>query len=179
MGRPSIASSRVEEILTAFECCVMEKGLDKTTLVDIAEKSGLPRSLVRHFIGNRADLEAKLIVRVLERVERKFAILSSPTEGQSLETLRDFVMSEIFSDQALNRLVRELWHVAIRSERVKSALSNMYRQVLMQLSAHVASENNANDDEQINPDVFDIFVLGMGLTVMAEFNIAPLPADHN
>jgi len=61
MGRPSIASTRVEEILEAFEFCVIEKGLDKTTLVDIAERSGLPRSLVRHFIGNRADLEAKLI----------------------------------------------------------------------------------------------------------------------
>ena len=68
MARRIIAGTRVEEILEAFEHCVIGKGLEKTTLSDIAARSGLPRPLIRHYIGNRADLEAKLI----ERVERKF-----------------------------------------------------------------------------------------------------------
>ena len=70
MPRPSIAAERREEILQAFETCALRKGLEATTLADVAEEAGLPRPLVRHFMGNRAEMVSGLIERMMQRASQ-------------------------------------------------------------------------------------------------------------
>ena len=69
MARPSKSIERRGEILAAFERCVIERGFERTTLANVAEEAGLPRSLVRHFIGNRDEMTKALIDRLLERAQ--------------------------------------------------------------------------------------------------------------
>jgi len=40
MARPRIGEERREQILKAFETCVVRKGLAKTTLADVADEAG-------------------------------------------------------------------------------------------------------------------------------------------
>ena len=173
MGRPNISDTRIEEILEAFEHCVIQKGFDKTTLGDIAEKSGMPRSLIRYFIGNRADLESKLVDRVLDRVEKKYTAIPACPVKPSPALLVSFVISEVFDDQMLNQLVRELWRLGMRSESLHSRITNMYQRVLNDLNQQFASSTESSDASLTEAEVFGIFSLGLGMTVMAEFGLHP------
>ena len=173
MSRPSIAKHRPEEILDAFESCVIEKGLDKTTLMNIAERSGLPRSLVRHFMGNRADLETKLIERVLERLDQKLSTIPASRTEPSPDALVNYVLLELFGDQALNHLVKELWHLSNRSESIKLKLTKMYQRVLTELNSHFALPSQPKNLGQTETDISSVFALAMGVTVMKEFNLNP------
>ncbi|MBT3437069.1 MAG: TetR/AcrR family transcriptional regulator [Oceanospirillaceae bacterium] len=56
MSRPSVKAEKKTAIMSAFVRCIAKRGLDATSLDDIAQESGISRSLVRHFAGNREDL---------------------------------------------------------------------------------------------------------------------------
>lgn len=63
MGRPSMAAQRAEEILDALEACIIEHGIQATSLENIADKAGFKRSILRHYIGNRDEIICALSTR--------------------------------------------------------------------------------------------------------------------
>ncbi|MFD2166158.1 TetR/AcrR family transcriptional regulator [Thalassotalea euphylliae] len=63
MARPSMAGQRREEILDALEKCILEKGIQATSLENIAEKAEMKRTILRHYIGNRDDIICALSAR--------------------------------------------------------------------------------------------------------------------
>lgn len=63
MPRPSMAAQRKEEILDAFEQCILQDSLETTSLEKLAEQAKMKRSILRHYIGNRDDI----IVALSER----------------------------------------------------------------------------------------------------------------
>ncbi len=63
MGRPSMAAQRAEEILDALETCIIENGIQATSLANIADKAGFKRSILRHYIGNRDEIICALSSR--------------------------------------------------------------------------------------------------------------------
>lgn len=70
MARPSIKKQRTEEILKAFSRCIAKYSLGGSTLERLAEESGLQRSLIRHFVGNREDLIRLLADHVLAEFQQ-------------------------------------------------------------------------------------------------------------
>ena len=64
MPRPDLRAERSGQILDAFARCVARKGLDATSLADVAREAGLRRPLVRHHIGNRDDLIRAFVDRL-------------------------------------------------------------------------------------------------------------------
>lgn len=67
VGRPSLRGERTSAILDATSRCVARFGVEGTTLEQIAAESGLSRSHVRHYVGNRADLIALFRERIITR----------------------------------------------------------------------------------------------------------------
>ena len=129
MARPKMGDERREQILSAFERCVIRDGLAKTSLQNVAEESDLPRSLVRYFVGNREDMIGLLIHRMVERAENSLARLRP--EGQSMDTagLMDFLFDDVFNDETSNAVVAELWYLAVRDVGIRSRLASMYAHV--------------------------------------------------
>jgi len=144
MARPRIGDERRQEILSAFEACVVRKGFAKTTLTDVAEQAGQPRSLVRYFIGNRADMVNALIERLLEKGEAQFRQL--PRDGETRDTLNQ-LLNAIFADDTSNIVIMELWHLALRDETLRKRLAAIYQRVMLEVAALVgedASSDNAH-----------------------------------
>ena len=75
MPRKSLAGERTEQILDAFERCVVKYGLEGSSLEKIGEEAGMKRTILRHYIGNRKDLIHALCDRVVERWEWQLAHL--------------------------------------------------------------------------------------------------------
>lgn len=70
MARPSLAPQRIEEILDALETCILEYGIQATSLENIAEKANMKRTILRHYIGNRDDI----ICALSKRWRQKYSV---------------------------------------------------------------------------------------------------------
>ncbi|MBV1921373.1 MAG: hypothetical protein KUG73_11875 [Pseudomonadales bacterium] len=96
MARPSVKAERTEEILIAFEQCVAQYGIEGATLERLATQSGLQRSLVRHYVGNREELITALIDRFLSQTRISFGELFSHLT--SLEDNQELMMINMLFD---------------------------------------------------------------------------------
>jgi len=67
VGRPSLAEERIATILAATGRSIARNGVNGTTLEKVAAESGMSRSHIRHYVGNRADLIALFRTRILQR----------------------------------------------------------------------------------------------------------------
>ncbi|HIF88965.1 MAG TPA: TetR/AcrR family transcriptional regulator [Candidatus Thioglobus sp.] len=85
MARPSVKKERHKVIMLAFAQCIAEKGLDATSLDDIARKVQMHRSLVRHFSGNRADL----ICQVTDFISSEFESMWVAQKDQNKDDKSD------------------------------------------------------------------------------------------
>ena len=140
MGRPALGEARREEILAAFEACVVEKGLEGTTLANVAEAAGQPRSLVRYFIGNRADMVSALIDRVLARGEACLEEMADAGPSDPLERTLDLLWDRIFEDPITNAIMMELWHLALRDPMLQQRLAAVYGRMVLEVSALLGPE---------------------------------------
>ncbi|CAM3805688.1 TetR/AcrR family transcriptional regulator [Parendozoicomonas haliclonae] len=109
MGRPSKKEERTEQVLQAFQRCVARYGLDGSTLERLAEESGLQRSLVRHFVGNRDDLVRLLAERVVSRSDAQWQeLLQMLPKQQAVPVLISFLFDYDASDPELIQVVSSL-----------------------------------------------------------------------
>ena len=67
MARPSMAAQRIEEILDALEICILQNGIQASSLENIAETAGMKRTILRHYIGNRDDIICALSARLKDK----------------------------------------------------------------------------------------------------------------
>lgn len=162
MARARIGDERRELILNAFESCVLRDGLAKTTLQKVADESGLPRSLVRYFIGNRADMVALLIDRMIERGESSLTSISGHSQGASIGAMVDMMFDRIFADPRTNGIVGQLWVLAVTDLHVRARLVAMYRRVEVALVEQLRAEGVGPDDEARSATAFSILSLAYG-----------------
>lgn len=140
MARPTKAGERKEEILAAFESCLLTKSFDQTTLQDVANAAGIPRSLVRHFIGNRDEMMNALIDRLLARAQQQVDDLQP---FGSVDRVMTLLMETVFDDPTTNTVIMELWHVALRDAELRTALSNVYGDFIEKVAEMIATSDES------------------------------------
>jgi AcrR family transcriptional regulator len=168
MARPRLTDQRMAQILDAFEACVVRNGLDGTTLEDVAREAGQPRSLVRYFAGNRAEMVSVLIDRMVERSTAKLRGLSDLDDGHDLAAL---LLGDYFDDPVTNTVMAELWHLAMRSPPLRERLSGVYRGVLDDLAGRVAPPGCDEPDDAVRDATYAIFAMGLGALVLRHFGL--------
>jgi AcrR family transcriptional regulator len=137
MARPRVGTERREQILAAFEACVIRNGFAKTTLADVAEEAGQQRSLVRYFIGNREDMISALIDRLIERAE---AQLQAIPESDSVEQVLTMLFDHVFDDPTTNAVIMELWHLGLRDAGLRRRLAGVYEILVLKVADLTAVE---------------------------------------
>jgi AcrR family transcriptional regulator len=129
MGRKSVRLERTGQILDAFERCIVKHGFQGTTLEKIADEAGVTRSILRHYIGNRDDLENALIERLGKRDDStRFALLDAQTASHRLESLIDyFIEGWLEFGRDADTVFEELIAASARNERLRNRLLNSYQ----------------------------------------------------
>lgn len=113
MPRPSVKKERTEEIMQAFERCVVNYGVEGSTLERLAEESGLQRSLIRHYVGNRDDLIKGLLKRYLDSAkEQTAALIEYLPKNNAAEILVEYLFDEQYSDRHSSLLANALFNAA-------------------------------------------------------------------
>ena len=127
MGRKSLAGVRTEEILVAFERCIVEHGLGDSSLSRVAATAGVKTSLISHYFGNRAGLMEALCDRLVARYQALFsAVLTDPRGSSSIEVGIGLLFSDSFRDQELSVISRELVAASLHDPVVKRCLHRAY-----------------------------------------------------
>lgn len=108
MPRPSLKKIRTEEILDAFERCVVRLGLESSSLEAIADEAGMQRSILRHYIGNRDAIIAAMTDRLIGRYQNeiKYLFQALPITGRS-DALIEFLFNDSDGETADQKAVAE------------------------------------------------------------------------
>lgn len=131
MGRKSLAHERAEQILDAFERCIIKHGFEASSLEKIAEEAGVKRSLIRHYLGNRDDLTEALIKRILKH---EADLTKEAHEHLSPKDLKKGLLNYLFFDyldaksKHIEILLKALWKSVDQDKRIKALLQNLYQQ---------------------------------------------------
>ncbi len=169
MPRPSIAAERRVEILKAFEACALRKGLEATTLADVAEEARLPRPLVRHFMGNRADMVSGLIERMILRASDAIEQALNSAGGQREEDLLQVVLNKAFVDPITNRLMIQLWQQSWTDDELRAQLEAVYRRCVEQIHDRlypIATQSTFDS-------AYALVAMALGNAVFNQFNVHP------
>ncbi len=80
MSRPSLKDQRSSQILTAYVACVARFGLDGATQARIAQKAGVKRALLHHYLGDRQQMLDALVDHVAEKYSSYIAMFDHLAE---------------------------------------------------------------------------------------------------
>jgi len=152
---------------------VVRKGLEKTTLEDIAQEAGQPRPLVRYFVGNRADLVSLLTERIVRRGEERLETLRKKRAQETEGDVVEWLFESFFSDDFSNRLVAELWHAAQRSDDLRRSVSEVYRRVLSEMAKHIARGEYGQRADTSRDTAYALFSASLGATVLRHLGVPP------
>lgn len=171
MARPRNGDERRDQVLTAFETCVVRDSLAKTTLQKVATESGLPRSLVRYHVGNKADMVTLLIERMMERADDGLSRQLPKSRVTNIHDLLDFLFDGGLSDEAANLIVPELWHLALRDDHIKSRLTRLYQRIVDMLSTQMKEDGLGRSDKERRAVAFSLVSLAYGDAGMTWLNL--------
>jgi AcrR family transcriptional regulator len=113
--------------VAAFIALVAERGLETVTIEDVASRSGVSRTAIRHFVGNRSDLIASAIASLVSRYEIavKAHVGSEPDARQLVELLFGDVWVSEATDE--DRAFRALEREALGSPAYRRLIREAYR----------------------------------------------------
>lgn len=150
-GRPSNKDQRQSEVMKAYVSAVAKYGLDGTTLEIIAKTAGLSRSLIRHHLGNKAEMSEMLTSHVLSEFDEAASqLLTSLPKKGSLETLIKFMTTPHEDSDpelilAFAALTMKCGNNPKLAERIRASIER-FEHALCQL---IESEYPKNDKESI------------------------------
>lgn len=131
MGRKSLAEQRCTDILEAFERCIKKYGFAESSLERVAEEAGKSRNIIRHYIGNRDQLIAAYVRRVVDKLRLTATEISTtfPKE-QLIPYVLDYLFWEHAGDEQddpAGRLISELWQTRQNNCAAQQILLDFYR----------------------------------------------------
>jgi AcrR family transcriptional regulator len=170
-GRPSLAGERRAQVLDAFIRLVGEHGLEAVTLDQVAQAAGVQRSVIRHFVGNRAELVRQAIGRITEwyEAEVRAAVGAAP----DVDALLDLLFGDTWTqglgayDRAFDALLLE----ASRDPGTASAVRRAYGMLLDEVAAALRRRSPAADDALVDGTAYAVVCL-------AEHNATMIALGH-
>ena len=126
-GRPARGDERRLQILEAFERCLARRGLEATTLDDVAREAGVKRAMIRHYVGNRNTLVREATEHLAAQYRARAA---RALEGEALDVdaLLDFFFLGDFASgmPEQDRVVDSLLAAAASDTEARAPLRAMY-----------------------------------------------------
>ncbi len=152
MPRPSMAAQRKEEILDAFEQCILQDSLETTSLEKLAEQANMKRSILRHYIGNRDDIIVALSERFKAHYDEQWQLtLELLPEQNRLSVMLDILFAERDQEYINKSIVGEaIFSQAKRLEAVRAHQLHSMKQSIdfitkeLKLAFPKAHENKLN-----------------------------------
>ena len=160
MGRKSLAAERREDILDAFEQCILERGIEGTSFQHIAQVLGMDRKMISHYFGNRETLVDAMTQRIVDNYDAHMneALANLEQSAGIMELVEAFYNQKITSEQT-EILWAEISAYATRSETVHNRLRQSYDKLFWSVSEVLKREYPHVPKKQFQTAVYTIATL--------------------
>lgn len=172
MPRAKMNEERRFQILAALELCIVEQGLAKTSLNDVAERAGLARPLVRHFVGNRDNMVKLLFQSLIDRGEAQLNNIAEEGDQPNLHHMLDLLFGDLFSNTVSNVVVSELWSLARNSDEIQVRLRSLYDRIFDLLIVGMKAEGYGASRQERRDTAFCIVSTAYGHASFREIGLS-------
>lgn len=131
---------RRDQILDAVVATILARGVDGTTVSEVADRLGMRPSHIRHYLGSRDEMLRAAVERAVEAVERAVEEHAAdvPPERRPAVQL-DAVFGRAIDRPEVNQLVDELIAASYRDEHLRSLVAGMYTRFGAAMRASIAA----------------------------------------
>lgn len=144
-GRPTVANDRRHEILSAFIELIAERGIEGATTSAVAERSGIARPAVRHFVGNRNELIAQTVSVLVDDYTRRLRQLAGvdPSTDKLIDVLfgPEWITTADATDAAFDALLYE----ASRHDTARNSIRRAYQILIDEITRAILEESESID----------------------------------
>ncbi|TPH18126.1 TetR/AcrR family transcriptional regulator [Litorilituus lipolyticus] len=175
MARPSMAGQRREEILDALEICILEQGIQATSLENIADTAKMKRTILRHYIGNRDDIICALSERWLKKYSQQWLDLLAwlPRENRA-DALIDSLFSSRSKEMVNNTIIGEaIFSEAKRLESIKVHQKQIMAEFIQHLVREFSeqfSKANSSTVELVAYGIYSNYLMSESLLPLGMFD---------
>jgi len=129
MGRTSLAPIRKREILEQFYEVLRQEGIERASMIKVANRMGVYPSHVNHYFPTKEQLISELVEFLIERYEKDFsASLYSTAAGvQRLSDLLDALFSLEWAAVVDSRVFYSIYYLSLKNDGIYRSLANMYQ----------------------------------------------------
>ncbi|MFG2940347.1 TetR/AcrR family transcriptional regulator [Streptomyces sp. NPDC048282] len=174
VGRPSLAESRREQMLTAIAQCVGRFGLAASTQDVMARESGFSRPLLRHYLGNREEIIDALWDFLMQPYQQKMdAALSVGDPDDRLPRLLDFFFGPEMDRQPQDAAIGALFNSAHEYPALQAKVDLTYRGIETQIAKQLQAMGDGVPTEEAEGVAFSILSLALGASDLSDFSFPP------
>ncbi len=181
MGRKNLKEQRSSEIIAALERCIEKRGLEGTTLEQVAEEAGTSRRIIRHYLGNREEL----ILTAINQIEKKHMDSAMEVMGDfqaeaRLESALHYLFSEKFNNLPLNNLLAGLLASAVRGdEMIRGAMKRIYDKFQSTIEDELKRAFPGTERKDCRRVAFTIMTLAFGSGWMMQIGFSKQLIENN
>lgn len=173
MGRKSLEKIRTQQLLDAFIACIPENGVDGTSLEKIAQKAGVTRSIIRHYIGNREQLIAELINHIIKTSLVEFDRILKDPEKSLLERMNIALFAPRSDWQADKILLNALVNAKEQSPSIQTQIATLIETIIEQITSALHEENPQRGHEAAHTLAYILFCISMSQDSLVWIGISP------
>lgn len=160
MGRKSLAAERKEDILNAFEQCILERGIEGTSFQHIAQVLGVDRKMISHYFGNREALVDAMTQRIDNGFNSRMnEALANLEQSTSIIELVETFYDQNESNEHTEILWAEITAYATRSKTVRQRLRQSYDKMFWSVGEALKREHPNVPKNQFQAAVHTIATL--------------------
>jgi len=181
MGRKNLKEKRSSEIIAALERCIEKRGLESTTLEQVAEEAGTSRRIIRHYLGNREEM----ILTAINQIEKKHMDLAMEVMGDfqseaRLKSALNYLFGEKFNSLPLNNLLARLLASAVRGDDViQGAMKRIYNKFQSTIEDELKRAFPRTERKDCRKAAFTIMTLAFGSGWMMQIGFSKQLTENN
>lgn len=160
MGRKNLAAERREDILDAFEQCILERGIEGTSFQHIAQVLGMDRKIISHYFGNRDALVDAMTQRIVDAFDSltNDALANREQSADVMELVEAFY-AQNSSTERIEILWAEILAYATRSQIVRDRLRQSYDKMFSSVEEALKREYPKVPEHQRQTAVYTVTTL--------------------
>lgn len=168
MGRKDLTETRRNQILDAFERCIVELGISGATLTKVAEAAQINRGMIHHYVGDRNDLIFALIERLVGSYRDEFSkYLEAHKNNPNVDTIVEYFFEEWSGkgpndDVIIDALVAE----AAQDSQIQNLLLDIYSLFEKTLLAELSKIYPNATEERCQNVAYAIMSMAYGSSTM-------------
>lgn len=153
------STEKRKQIIMALYECLGERGQEKVSVKDIANKAGVPHGIIHYYFKSKDDIVTELgeyiVYSLIKQMEKK---LENVSKEKALFVVIDFIIESLIFDRKLGYVFYNLIQMTFERESLRSVMIKMFRNYREQMAAFF---------QKIGLEKADIYT-GMSLVAITE-----------